>query len=155
MLDYDQRMPGFDQTLEKLEQDRNVIEMQACCRFVKNEQIAGNGRGGGWRGFGGVPRARSGALLYQMADELQPLGFAAAQRIQRLPQSYITESHFLQNCKRIGKRFLLSDLREPCRRFRHREFEHIVNRFAAKFNFEHVRLEAASLTFRTAHVEIA
>ena len=90
-----------------------------------------------------------------MADEFQPLGFAAAQRIKRLTQSQITESDFLQNFKRIGQRFLFSDPREPCRCFGHGEFEHIVNRFAVQFNFKHMRLEAPSLAFRAAHVKIA
>src|SRR6266404_2302241 len=141
-------MAGVDQTLEKLEQDRNVIEMEARCRFIENEQIAANGRIGGRRGFGTIARARWGAPLYQMADELQPLGFAAAQRIQRLPQLQITKTDFLQNFERIGDEFLFSDLREPCCRFRDREFENSVNRFAVQLDFEHVWLEAASLTFR-------
>src|SRR5438045_4131050 len=148
-------MPGIDQPLEKLKQDRNVIEMQACCRFVENEQIASKGRVGGWRGLGSISRARCGAAFYQMTDEFQPLGLAAAERTERLTQSQITESDFLQNFEGVGERLFFSDLREPCRRFCHGEFEHIVNRFAVQFSFKHVRLEAASLAFRTAHVEIA
>ena len=90
MLDYDKRMPGFNQTLEKLEQDRNVIEMEARCRFIENEQIAANGRSGESRGLGIIARARWRALVHQMADQFQSLGFATTQRIQRLPQSQIT-----------------------------------------------------------------
>src|SRR5439155_14319883 len=90
VLDYDKRMPGFNQTLEKLEQDRNVIEMEARCRFIENEQIAANGRSGEPRGLGIIARARWRALVHQMADQFQSLGFATTQRIQRLPQSEIT-----------------------------------------------------------------
>ena len=40
VLDHDQRMPGVDQSLEQLQQHRDIIEMQSGGRFVENEKIA-------------------------------------------------------------------------------------------------------------------
>ena len=70
-------MPCVDQTLEKLEQNRNVVEMEARCRLIENEQIAANGRIGDRRDFAAIAGPRC-APLYQMTDKLQALGFATA-----------------------------------------------------------------------------
>src|SRR2546421_6358235 len=119
--------------------------MEARRRFVENKQIAHNHRIGRRCNFPTIAWAGWGVPLYQMTDEFQPLGFAAAQRIQRLPQSQITQSDFVENFERIGERLLFSDLREPCRRFRHGEIKHIMDRLAVQSNFEHVWLETPSL----------
>ena len=40
MLDHNQRMPGVDQSLEQLQQNRDIIEMQSGGWFVENKKIA-------------------------------------------------------------------------------------------------------------------
>ena len=40
VLDHDERMPGVDQSLEQLQQNRDIIEMQSGGRFVEDEKIA-------------------------------------------------------------------------------------------------------------------
>jgi hypothetical protein len=40
VLDHNQRMPGVDQSLEQLQQNRDIIEMQSGGWFVENKKIA-------------------------------------------------------------------------------------------------------------------
>src|ERR1051325_133988 len=90
-----------------------------------------------------------------MANKLQALRFRSAQRVQRLTESQIAETNFIENIKRIGKSFLFADLREELDRFMNGEIEHVVNRFAFDFDFQHVRLETFSFALGAAHIKIA
>jgi predicted dienelactone hydrolase len=83
------------------------------------------------------------------------LRLTATQRIQRLPESQITEPDFLEYIERPGKRFQFADLCEELNRFVHSQFEHIVDRFTVQLNFEHVRLKAPAFAFGAAYIEVA
>ena len=72
-----------------------------------------------------------------------------------MPKSQITETDFVQNIERPGKRFYFADLGEELNRFVDRELEQIVNRFAVQFDFQDVRLKTFALAFGATHIEIA
>src|SRR6266513_826450 len=91
--------------------------MQACGRLIEDEEIAEPGDCSGRRpgGFGSVCRRDSGLYscalrsIRQMRNKFEPLRFAAAQCIQRLPQFYITKPHFLQHVERLGESLRFAD----------------------------------------------
>src|SRR5438270_4625924 len=119
-------MTGVNESLKNLEQHCDVVEMQTGGRLVKDEQIAV--RAFAIRFVIGIPRC------CQVANKLQPLRFAATERVQRLTESQITEADFIQNVERFGKRFHFTDLGEKLNRLVHGQLEQIVNRFVVKFN---------------------
>ena len=90
-----------------------------------------------------------------MPDEFQTLRFAARQGVQRLAESQITESNFIQHIERIGETLLFADPSEELDRFAHGQLEHVVNRLVVQFNFQHVRLESFPFAFGTADIQIA
>ena len=55
----------------------------------------------------------------------------------------------------MGERLLLADLGEKLDRFRDRQRQHIMNRFAMQLHPEDVRLKAATFALGAAHIEIA
>ena len=80
VLDHDDRVPGIDQALEKLQQNRNVIEMQSGCRFVENKKISARfDRLGGRRVVGAIngTRRRASLRFGQMPNEFKALRFSA------------------------------------------------------------------------------
>src|SRR3984893_12608935 len=147
VLDHNERVTSIHESLENLEQHRDIVEMQTSGRLVENKQIP----------------ARAVAIRFafdissfgQMLDEFQSLRFAAGKRVQRLAKPQITEPDFVENIERTGEGFLFADLGEELDRFAHGQIEHIMNRFAVQFDFQHVRLEPFAFAFGAADIEIA
>ena len=106
VLDDHYGMAGVNQTLKDLEQDANVVEVEAGGRFVEEKQRGlcrprGNStlldfRPRIWQiGFWSEPTG-AGRRLGQVTDELQALALAAAERVDRLAEPQITKTNFLQ-----------------------------------------------------------
>ena len=91
----------------------------------------------------------------KMPNELQTLRFATGERVERLAESQITETDFIQNIERLRQRFRFADLREKMNRFADGHLEHIVNRFAVQVGLQHVRLESFSFALGAANIKIA
>ena len=72
-----------------------------------------------------------------------------------MAEAQVTESHFFEHIKRLGKIFSFADLREKLDRFGHGQFQYVVDRFAMHPHFQHVRLKAAAFAFGAAHIEVA
>ncbi len=90
-------MSGVDQSLKDLKQHRDIIEMQTGGRFVEDEQVPAMVA---VSVFCRRDACRHGSLS-QMTNEFQALRFAAAQRVQRLTESQITETDFVQDIERF------------------------------------------------------
>ena len=80
VFDHEHRVAGLDETVQHLQEQLDVGEMQPGRRFV--EQIEGP----------------AGALLDQFAGELDPLGLAAGERGRRLAELHIVQSHRRAAC---------------------------------------------------------
>src|SRR3954465_14174271 len=91
----------------------------------------------------------------EMADQLEPLRFAAAERVQRLAESDVAEPDFIEHVERIAQLLLFANLREELDRFAHRHLQDVVDRFPVEQHPQDMRLEALPFAFRTAHEEIA
>jgi len=78
VLDHDNRVPGYDEPVEHLEQALDVCEVQAGGRLVKD-----------------VERA-AGRHLGELGGELHTLGFTAGQRRRRLAEAHVVESDVVQ-----------------------------------------------------------
>ena len=78
VLDDNERVPLLHQPVEHAQQHRDVVEVQAGGRLVEDEQRA-------LRPIAGFPG--------QMADEFEPLRFAAAQDVERLAEPQIAKPH--------------------------------------------------------------
>jgi hypothetical protein len=152
VLDDDEGIPLRDEALENFYQQRDVVEMEAGGRLVKNEE------------------AVLGALVGEMADELEALGFAAGEDIERLAEAEIAEADLLEDAQRLDN--LLAKARAgaagvPCLDglrakggeeldgLRDGGIEHVVDRFAVDFYFEHMRLVALAVALRAADEDVA
>ena len=113
VLDHDERLPGFDQSLKQLHQQRDIVEMQSGRRFVEDEEVAASES----------VSVLAGDVIRQMADELEPLRFAAGKSIERLPEPQVTEPDFVEHVERIAQLCRFADLREELDRFAHRQLE--------------------------------
>ena len=113
VLDDHYGMAGVNQTLKDLEQDANVVEVEAGGRFVEEKQRGlcrprGNStlldfRPRIWQiGFWSEPTG-AGRRLGQVTDELQALALAAAERVDRLAEPQITKTNFFKHCERLRK----------------------------------------------------
>src|SRR5438874_4221520 len=148
VFDHNDRVSALDQALKNPQQHRNIVEMETCCRLIENKQVAARSIAvpfdlGGSFGFGQVP------------DQFQTLRFAARKSVERLAESQITETDFIEYIQRIRQSFLFADLREELDRLAYGPLQHVVDRFAVQFNFQDVRLETFAFTFRAAHIKIA
>ena len=144
VLDHDDRVAGVDQALKHLHQQRDIVEMQAGRRLVEDEKLAARDS----------PFSRD-AMFAEMRDELEPLRFAAGQRIQRLAEPDVAEADFIEHVETVAEPLRFADLREELDRFADRQLEHVVNRFAVELHAQDVRLEAFAFAFRATHEEIA
>ena len=88
---------------------------------------------------------RIDGVLAEMRDQLQPLRFAAGERVQRLAQPDVTEPDFIQDVEAVANLFRFSDLREELDRLAHRHLEDVVNGLAVKLDPQDVRLGTVCL----------
>src|SRR4026207_2398797 len=98
-------MPSVDQSLEQLQQNRDIIEMQSGGWFVENKKIADGFFCRGSRAGCIIFLRRRHAFISGGANEFWSLGPAAAQGIEWLPQPQIPEPHLLQNFERVRELF--------------------------------------------------
>src|SRR5262249_52038245 len=91
VLDHQQRMPGSEQLTERAQQFRDVFEMQAGRRLVKEEQLAA---------MSGAGKDRSG--LSQMSGQLEALRFPSGKGRHGLPELYILEPDVCQRGQSCG-----------------------------------------------------
>ncbi len=75
------RISLLHKPVEHLHQQRDIVEVQAGGRLVENEQDS------------------PAILVGEMADELEPLGFAAGEDIERLSEPQIAEADFLEDAQ--------------------------------------------------------
>ena len=163
VLDHHQRMAGLQQLAEGLHQPRNVVEMQAGGRLVKQEQ----------RTFRRQPlSALAGAFCRfgQESSQLQALRLAAAQRRYRLAQAHIVQAHIHDRLER-AQHLAIRRMRRATRggigragakqqhRLVHRQLQHIghVQRAATTLyrHFQDFRAVALAVAVRAAQVDIA
>ena len=71
VLDHDDGVAGFDESLKQLHQHRDIVEMQPRRRLVEDKEIAA----------GGPVLLRAGTLVRQMPDEFETLRFAAGKSV--------------------------------------------------------------------------
>ena len=90
VFDDEDGMAGIDEALKDIEQDADVIEVQAGGGFVEQEK-------GGF----GIARAGQGEVG-EVADEFEALAFAAGQGVDGLAEPQITETDFLEQLEAGG-----------------------------------------------------
>ena len=111
VLDHEDGVPLLHQPIEHFHQKRHIVQMQARSGFVEDEERVGF------------------ALVRKAFDELEALGFASAENIQRLPESEIAEADLLQHGERLDDALLAQRSEEPDG-FGDGKGKNIVDRFA-------------------------
>ena len=147
VLDDEQRVPRVEQALERAEQLRDVVEVQAGGRLVEQEQRRRRVRAGppcGWLHVGKVPR------------ELQPLGFAAGQRRHRLAESQVVETDRGERLEPVEH---FAVVREEDHGFGDGQLQHVGDAerlalVATDPHFEDFRAETLAVAVRAAQVHV-
>ena len=85
-----------------------------------------------------------------MVDELEALGFAAGEGIDRLAEAQVVETDLAEKLQRGGDFFLGIEGFEKCDRLGSGHFQNLVDGFSADLDFEKRRAETGSIAFRTA-----
>ena len=152
MLDDDQRIALRDEAVEDFDQQGDVVEVEAGGGLVEDEE------------------AVLGALIGKMADQLEPLRFAAGEDIEGLAETEIAEADLLEDAQRVGDLLakagagaaaigVFEDLGAVLRKeldcFRDGGIEDVVDRFAVDLYFQDVGLEALAVTLRAADKDVA
>ena len=137
MLDHDHAIALGDKAVKDFEEQGDIVEMQAGRRLVKNQERAVL------------------VLLDEMVDELQPLGLAAAQRVDRLAEPQVIEPDLGQKPERAGDRPTRVERFEKFDRLAGGHLEHVVDRFSFDLDGEDRRAEAFALALRAAEVKVA
>jgi len=100
MLDHDERVAFVDEALKNIQKQPNIIEVQACSRFVEQEQgLAGR-------------RAIIEVGIRQVPHQFQALAFSAGQRVDGLTQLEIAETDVLEQAQACGGALAGTGLRE-------------------------------------------
>ncbi len=127
VLDHDHGVAGVDKVVQHFEQQADVGKVQAGGRLVEQ-----------------IERA-AGALLYQLASELDPLGLAARQGGRRLAELEIVEPDVMERGQlvldfgNVGKMF---------QRLLHVHFQHVGDRLALEADLQRLAIEAMPLADR-------
>ncbi len=125
VLDDDEAVAALHEGLQHAEEPRDVVAVEPRRRLVQQEQ--------------GSRLAGQGA---EVADELQPLGFAAAQRVERLAEREVAEADGVEGGQAVA------DLRvalEETERVGHAHREDVGDRGPVPLDREDLRLEPAPL----------
>jgi hypothetical protein len=88
-------------------------------------------------------------------DELEALGFAAGEGIDRLAESQVIEAHLAEEFQRSDDFFLGIERFEKRDGFGGGHFQDLVNGFSADLDFQQWSAEPGSITFRAAQEEVA
>ena len=113
VLDHQQRMSGRQQLAERVEQLRDVLEVQTRGGLIEQKKLAVVSRAGDDR-----------AGLGEVAGKLQPLRFAARQGRHRLAELHVLEPHVGERRK---ARSHIARVREECQRLRDRHVQYVGN----------------------------
>ena len=146
VLDDDDAVAAIDQRLQNAEEAFDVVAVQTGGRLVEEQQGAG-----GWpdlRGFafdGGVCSCGRPLNASEIADELQPLRFAAAERVERLAEREVAEADRIEAGESRVNRGVLGEERQ---RIGHAGREQVGDGAAVPLNREDLGFEAPSLRRR-------
>src|SRR5260221_600101 len=160
MLDDNERIALIDQTLENGEEKADVLEVKAGGRFVEDEEA---GLACGINSSAVIDRRYRGILevvvrayrfVTQITEELDALGLAAGELVERLAEAQVAEPDFGEQSQLRADFFVKLALRvgqvgnariEMLPGLIHGQFENLVDIAAAITNLEERRLEAAAL----------
>ena len=148
----DEAVALIDQTLKQLNQQGNVIKMQACGGFIQQKQS----------------RLRIRLLLFrafdQMTYQLQSLGFASGERVERLAELEVAQARLHENVELIsdaGEAFLLGfngfkrTFATPLHGLLNSQAEHIMDAFAIQQKLQCMGLITLPFALGAGHIEIA
>ena len=107
VLDDQHRVAGIDKVVQHFEQHLDVGKVQAGGRLVEQ-----------------IERA-AGALLHQLAGQLDPLGLAAGKRGRGLAELEIIEAHVVQRLQLVPH---FGNVFEMLERLLHVHFQHVGDR---------------------------
>ena len=137
VLDDDDAVAFLNEAVEDFDEERDIIEVEACRRLVEDQECLLAG------------------LANEVVDELEALGFAAGEGIDRLAEAQVVETHLAEKFQRGGDFFLGIEGFEKCDRLGGCHFQNLVDGFSAHLDFEKGRAETGSIAFRTAQEEVA
>ena len=137
VLDDQQAVAFPDQTVEGLQQHRNVVDVEAGRGLVKDEK--------------GTARFLSG----ESGGQFQALGFAAAQDIEGLAEFEIVQTDLGEDAQGTGDRLRLGSSCEELDRLAGGHFEHVVDRLPPVPHCQDPLLIALAVALRTAEEEVA
>ena len=137
MLDDNDAVSFRDKALEGFQQDRDVVDMQAGGRLVKNE------------------KSPTGFMTRKARGKLQALGFAPTQDIEGLSELQVVEADVGEELQRCTDGLGFGSTLEEGDRLPSCHLQYVVDRLAAVTDRQHALLIALSLTLRAAEEEIA
>ena len=126
-------LPAVDEAVQHLEQHLDVGEVQAGGRFVQQ-----------------VERP-AGALLDQLAGELDALGLAAGEGGRRLAELHVIQPHVVQRLQLLGDRRDVLEVRQGLLNV---HFEHFGDRLALVADLEGLAVEAMALADRAGDPDV-
>ncbi len=168
MLDHQDRVAPVDHPLEDRDQEADVLEVETGGRLVEDEKpFAGLGLGVG-RGIGiGIGFAFLGLIgkgfaARQMADQLDPLGLAAGELVERLAEPEVAEADIAEEIERGGDLLVAAPHRQRHRGLRreegprllHGQAEDLVDVLPPVADLEDVGLEPLPLASRAGQEDI-
>ena len=98
VLDDNDAVTFLHEAVEDFDEKSNIVEVQACRRLIKNQE-----------------RLLAG-LANEVVDELEALGFAAGEGIDRLAEAQVVETDLAEKLQRGGDFFLGIEGFEKCDR---------------------------------------
>ena len=137
VLDDDDAVAFLNEAVEDFDEKRDIVEVQACRRLVEDQE-----------------RLLAG-LADEVVDELEALGFAAGEGVDRLAEAEVVEAHLAEKFQWGSDFFLGIERFKKCDRLGGGHFQNLVDRFSADLDFEKGRAETGSIAFRTAQEEVA
>ncbi len=138
VLDDQHGVAVVDKSVERLEQNGYVVEMEAGSRFVEDEEHAAL------------------LLLREVIGEFHALVLAARKRRRRLPELYVSEADILQRPQAADDLPLLSAarLRQELYGLVDSHVEKIIDVLSAVFDIEHLLAEALAVACLALHLYV-
>ncbi len=133
VLDHEYRIAGVDKVVQHLEQQLDVGKVQTRGRLVEQVQRL------------------SGALLDQLAGELDPLRFAAREGRGGLAEFQIVEPHVVQRLQLVSH---LGDILKMLQGLLHVHLEHVGDVLALEANLQRLAIEAVAFAHRAGHPDV-
>ena len=127
MLNHQHRVPSANQRIQRFQQHRHIVVMQARCGLIEDKE------------------GRCCVLLCQERCQLHALTLAARQRATRLTQLHIPYTYILQRLQPVDNLLTCRIFGEKLYRLINRHLQHIVNVLAAIQYIQHILLKAFAL----------